>query len=76
MTTYKILGKSVQPHSLAIATILSCAAGVTLLTRTGKKGKTPPPSQCQVLATTGKGDIDSEKFIEDFLKEYDTKGKD
>lgn len=75
MTTYRIFGKAVQSHTLAIATILGVAAGVSIL-KMGPKNTNKPTSTQTKLPTTGeKEDVNAEKFIEDILKEYDTKEK-
>lgn len=75
MTAYRLFGKTVQPHTLAIATILGVAAGVTLLRMGPKDNKRPESIQTKLPTADAKDDVNVEKFIEDFLKDNDSTEK-
>lgn len=72
MTTYRLFGKAVQPHTLAIATILGVAAGVTLLRMGPKNNKRPEITETKLPTKDAKDDVNVEKFLEDFLKDNDS----
>lgn len=76
MVVYKIFGKTVQPHMLAIATLLGCVGGISLVRLTSRSRK----KQIDLKDVTSERidnmvDINAEQVIEDFLKEYDIKNK-
>lgn len=73
MVAYKIFGRSVQPHTLAIVTILGCAAGAALL-KLNINSKNPSGSSKEEKPKK-ENDVNTEKFIDEFLKQYDVEEK-
>lgn len=75
---YNILGKSVQPHWLAIGTIATVVGGVNLNSILSSVGAapapaaTPAPAAAAPAAPAG-GEFDVEKAINDFLASTEEK---
>lgn len=69
---YTILGRQVPAHVLAIFTLGSVAAGVTIpkfLPKDETKVEAPKPVAAAPIAQSKEDDFDLEKFINDLSKE-------
>ncbi|CDO94610.1 unnamed protein product [Kluyveromyces dobzhanskii CBS 2104] len=66
-SAYKILGKTVQPHVLAIATLVS-VFGASAYAMSGPK-QAKPAATPAAPAAGGADELDVEKLLGDFLKE-------
>lgn len=78
---YNILGKSVQPHWLAIGTIATVVGGVNLNSILSSVGAAPAPAATPAPAAAApaapaapaSGEFDVEKAINDFLASTEEK---
>lgn len=74
---YNILGKTVQPHWLAIGTIATVVGGANLNSILSAVGAAPAAAPAPAAATTpapaAGGELDVEKAINDFLASSDEK---
>ena len=68
---YKIFGKNVQPHVLAITTLATVIGGTAFALSGPKKAENPIATATPAAATAGSNsdDIDVEKLLGDLLKE-------
>lgn len=67
---YKILGKTVQPHILALATIATTVGAATFAMGGSKAENETKKSDSPVAPAASSGEeLDVEKLLDDFLKE-------
>lgn len=68
---YRIFGKTVQSHTLAIATLVTLAGSATLFSMrsSAKDAKTNPPAISEKNEING--DIDIESLLNEFIKDDD-----
>lgn len=78
MTAYKILGKNVPSHYLAIATLTATGALVGYLGSGSSSKKEPVESGAapsNIDSAASKDDIDVEKLISDFVNDQEKNAK-
>lgn len=71
MSSYKLFGRSVQPHTLVIFTLLGWVGGISILRISSKSIKKMGSNESLSETTDDKNYDDTEQIIDDFLKEND-----
>ncbi|SCV03470.1 LAME_0H10682g1_1 [Lachancea meyersii CBS 8951] len=74
---YTILGRTVQPHVLALATIIGTVGGVTYKMGSAPSKPETAPSKTSSLDTSSasqqSGEMDIEKLLDNYLQQADKK---
>ncbi|SCU88562.1 LAFA_0E13410g1_1 [Lachancea sp. 'fantastica'] len=73
---YTILGRTVQPHVLALATILGTVGGATYKLSGSSKTPETASNSSPAIASSGSqesGEMDIEKLLDNYLQQADKK---
>ncbi|SCV05610.1 LANO_0H11276g1_1 [Lachancea nothofagi CBS 11611] len=70
---YTIFGKTVQPHVLALATIVGTVGGAAYKMSGGSEAKETTPAPQALTVSQDSADLDVEKMLDSYLKETEKK---